>query len=161
MLRSTGELRLPVTLTLVASRGNRLLMRPFYSGTKRVMISGKKSAAVPSSPLRTSIALSLRVPLWLRLWANQAHLTAPLHHKFCASCKPSGLLPADISLPTVSLAITATPITSKELTCIRLVNANNGRTGKDTNTILSSISTFDASLGCDSTTFQPCSDKAL
>lgn len=41
------------------------------------------------------------------------------------------------------------------------INVNNGRTGKDANTIISSISTFDPAVGCDSTTFQPCSDKAL
>lgn len=41
------------------------------------------------------------------------------------------------------------------------INENNGRTGKDTNTILSSISTFDPAAGCDANTFQPCSDKAL
>ena len=41
------------------------------------------------------------------------------------------------------------------------VNVNDGRTGKDTNTILGSISTFDPAVGCDSATFQPCSDRAL
>lgn len=40
-------------------------------------------------------------------------------------------------------------------------NQNNGRTGKDANTILTSISMFDPTVGCDSATFQPCSDKAL
>lgn len=42
-----------------------------------------------------------------------------------------------------------------------LVNENNGRTGKDTNTLLGSISTFDPTVGCDDATFQPCSDKML
>ena len=41
------------------------------------------------------------------------------------------------------------------------VNENNGRSGKDANTVLASISTFDPTVGCDSTTFQPCSDRAL
>ena len=41
------------------------------------------------------------------------------------------------------------------------VNQNNGRTGKDANTILASIHTFDPSLRCDAMTFQPCSHKAL
>ena len=41
------------------------------------------------------------------------------------------------------------------------INVNNGRTAKDANTILSSIHGFDASLGCDAATFQPCSDRAL
>ncbi|KAJ9149400.1 Glucoamylase [Pleurostoma richardsiae] len=41
------------------------------------------------------------------------------------------------------------------------INVNNGRTAKDANTILGSISTFDPAAGCDSATFQPCSDKAL
>ncbi|KAH8687330.1 Six-hairpin glycosidase-like protein [Tricladium varicosporioides] len=40
-------------------------------------------------------------------------------------------------------------------------NTNNGRTGKDANTILGSIHTFDPTAGCDATTFQPCSDRAL
>ncbi|KAF4123810.1 glucoamylase [Geosmithia morbida] len=41
------------------------------------------------------------------------------------------------------------------------INVNDGRTGKDTNTVLASIHTFDPALGCDSTSFQPCSDRAL
>ncbi|KAI0972843.1 family 15 glycosyl hydrolase [Xylaria arbuscula] len=41
------------------------------------------------------------------------------------------------------------------------INVNNGRSGKDANVILGSIHNFDPSLGCDSATFQPCSDRAL
>ncbi|KAI9158456.1 Glucoamylase [Paramyrothecium foliicola] len=41
------------------------------------------------------------------------------------------------------------------------INTNDGRTGKDANTILASIHTFDPALGCDAATFQPCSDRAL
>ncbi|KAG8963066.1 hypothetical protein FRC00_007844 [Tulasnella sp. 408] len=41
------------------------------------------------------------------------------------------------------------------------LNANNGRSGLDTNSILTSIHTFDPNAGCESATFQPCSDKAL
>lgn len=41
------------------------------------------------------------------------------------------------------------------------INENNGRTGKDANVILSSIQAFDSAAGCDASTFQPCSDKAL
>lgn len=42
------------------------------------------------------------------------------------------------------------------------INVNNGRTGKDANSILASIHTFDPSAtACDDTTFQPCSAKAL
>ncbi|EMT68550.1 Glucoamylase [Fusarium odoratissimum] len=41
------------------------------------------------------------------------------------------------------------------------INVNDGRTGKDANSILSSIHNFDPALSCDSATFQPCSDKAL
>lgn len=41
------------------------------------------------------------------------------------------------------------------------INQNNGRTGKDVNSILTSIHNFDAAVGCDANTFQPCSDKAL
>jgi glucoamylase len=40
-------------------------------------------------------------------------------------------------------------------------NVNNGRSAKDANVILGSIHTFDPALGCDSVTFQPCSDRAL
>ncbi|KFY89905.1 hypothetical protein V500_05399, partial [Pseudogymnoascus sp. VKM F-4518 (FW-2643)] len=40
-------------------------------------------------------------------------------------------------------------------------NTNSGRTGKDANSILGSIHTFDPSAACDSSTFQPCSDRAL
>ncbi|KAJ7502883.1 glucoamylase [Mycena galericulata] len=42
-----------------------------------------------------------------------------------------------------------------------IANTGGGRSGKDANTVLASIHTFDANSGCDSTTFQPCSDKAL
>jgi glucoamylase len=35
------------------------------------------------------------------------------------------------------------------------------RSGIDANTVLASIHTFDPAAGCDPTTFQPCSDKAL
>ncbi|PVF99535.1 putative glucan 1,4-alpha-glucosidase [Serendipita vermifera] len=43
------------------------------------------------------------------------------------------------------------------------VNPGNGaiRSGKDCNTVLTSIHTFDPAAGCDSKTFQPCSDKSL
>jgi glucoamylase len=40
-------------------------------------------------------------------------------------------------------------------------NTGGGRSGKDANTVLTSIHTFDPEAGCDATTFQPCSDKAL
>ncbi|KAI0040041.1 glycoside hydrolase family 15 protein [Auriscalpium vulgare] len=40
-------------------------------------------------------------------------------------------------------------------------NTGGGRSGIDANTVLASIHTFDPSAGCDATTFQPCSDKAL
>lgn len=40
-------------------------------------------------------------------------------------------------------------------------NTGGGRSGKDANTVLTSIHTFDPAAGCDSLTFQPCSDKAL
>jgi glucoamylase len=35
------------------------------------------------------------------------------------------------------------------------INVNNGRTGKDANTILASIHTFDPAAACDASTFQP------
>ncbi|KAJ4254924.1 hypothetical protein NW762_009722 [Fusarium torreyae] len=41
------------------------------------------------------------------------------------------------------------------------INVNDGRTGKDANSILTSIHNFDPALACDAATFQPCSDKAL
>ncbi|KAF8893880.1 glucoamylase [Infundibulicybe gibba] len=40
-------------------------------------------------------------------------------------------------------------------------NTGGGRSGKDANTVLTSIHTFDAAAGCDAATFQPCSDRAL
>lgn len=40
-------------------------------------------------------------------------------------------------------------------------NTGGGRSGKDANSVIASIHTFDAAAGCDATTFQPCSDKAL
>ena len=42
------------------------------------------------------------------------------------------------------------------------INSNDGRTGKDVNSILGSIHTFDpAATSCDVPTFQPCSDRVL
>ena len=41
------------------------------------------------------------------------------------------------------------------------INEDNGRSRKDGNTLLGSIHTFDPSAGCDDSTFQPCSAKAL
>jgi glucoamylase len=40
-------------------------------------------------------------------------------------------------------------------------NTGGGRSGKDSNTILASIHTWDINAGCDAITFQPCSDRAL
>ncbi|KAL0956261.1 hypothetical protein HGRIS_002415 [Hohenbuehelia grisea] len=40
-------------------------------------------------------------------------------------------------------------------------NTGGGRSGRDANTVLASIHTFDPAAGCDAATFQPCSDKAL
>ena len=40
-------------------------------------------------------------------------------------------------------------------------NTGGGRSGIDSNSVLASIHTFDVNAGCDATTFQPCSDKAL
>ncbi|WPH04005.1 extracellular glucoamylase protein, protein [Acrodontium crateriforme] len=42
-----------------------------------------------------------------------------------------------------------------------LANTGGGRSGKDANSLLTSIHMFDPAATCDSTTFQPCSDKAL
>lgn len=42
-----------------------------------------------------------------------------------------------------------------------LANFQSSRSGKDVNTILGSIHTFDPEAGCDDTTFQPCSPRAL
>lgn len=41
------------------------------------------------------------------------------------------------------------------------INVNDGRTGKDVNSIISSIHTFDPASNCTDTTFQPCSSRAL
>ena len=40
-------------------------------------------------------------------------------------------------------------------------NVNNGRSGKDANTILGPIAVFDIDAHCDSLTFQPCNSKSL
>ncbi len=40
-------------------------------------------------------------------------------------------------------------------------DGGNGRSGKDANTVIASIHGFDPSAGCDDTTFQPCSARAL
>lgn len=42
-----------------------------------------------------------------------------------------------------------------------LSNTGGGRSGKDANSILASTHLFDPAAGCDATTMQPCSDKAL
>jgi glucoamylase len=41
------------------------------------------------------------------------------------------------------------------------INVNDDRTGKDANTLLGSIHTFDPNGNCDDSTFQPCSEMAL
>lgn len=41
------------------------------------------------------------------------------------------------------------------------INVNDGRTGKDVNSIISSIHTFDPEAACSDATFQPCSARAL
>lgn len=41
------------------------------------------------------------------------------------------------------------------------INEDNGRTRKDASTLLGSIHTFDPTAGCDDSTFQPCSPRAL
>ena len=41
------------------------------------------------------------------------------------------------------------------------INDNSGRSGKDANTLLGSIHTFDPAATCDDSTFQPCSANAL
>ncbi|KAF2200583.1 glucoamylase [Delitschia confertaspora ATCC 74209] len=41
------------------------------------------------------------------------------------------------------------------------INVNEGRTGKDANSIISSIHVFDPAAGCDDATFQPCSPRML
>ncbi|GFF68193.1 glucoamylase [Aspergillus lentulus] len=41
------------------------------------------------------------------------------------------------------------------------INVNNGRSGIDLNSVLTSIHTFDPAAGCDDSTFQPCSSRAL
>ncbi|CAO2649242.1 Nn.00g066270.m01.CDS01 [Neocucurbitaria sp. VM-36] len=41
------------------------------------------------------------------------------------------------------------------------INVNDGRTGKDVNSIISSIHTFDPAAECTDATFQPCSSRAL
>lgn len=40
-------------------------------------------------------------------------------------------------------------------------NTGGGRSGIDSNTVLTSIHVFDPTAGCDAATFQPCSDVAL
>lgn len=42
-----------------------------------------------------------------------------------------------------------------------LSNTDSGRSGKDLNSLLTSTHMFDVEAGCEATTFQPCSDKAL
>ncbi|KAF1989165.1 carbohydrate-binding module family 20 protein [Aulographum hederae CBS 113979] len=41
------------------------------------------------------------------------------------------------------------------------INSNDGRSGIDSNTVLTSIAIFDPAAKCDDSTFQPCSPKAL
>ena len=41
------------------------------------------------------------------------------------------------------------------------MNIDAARSGKDVNSILSSLQTFDPNAGCDEATFQPCSERML
>jgi glucoamylase len=49
----------------------------------------------------------------------------------------------------------------KEGYALANMNHHHRRSGKDINTILTSIHNFDPALDCDAATFQPCSDRAL
>lgn len=78
----------------------------------------------------------------------------------CASCSRTGLTTATSS-PTVSQPHPLpVPREATKTNCSKAQN-NAGRSGKDGNSILGSIHSFDPALGCDALTFQPCSDKAL
>lgn len=74
----------------------------------------------------------------------------------------------------VSSSVTAYPTQAANILCFlqsfwhpsgsmpfMTANTDGGRSGIDANTVLASIHTFDPQAGCDSTTFQPCSDRAL
>lgn len=103
------------------------------------------------------------IQLWLRallsllsLVLNAVPALLP-PRMFCASSRASGRPRGATSSPTVSSSA-ATQI-NPQLTA--QVNGGESRSGKDANSILTSIHNFDPSAGCDSNTFQPCSEKAL
>jgi glucoamylase len=77
------------------------------------------------------------------------------------SRSPSGDYIVSNSMPTLSFPVQPTRLSRRrQLTCVS-VDTDARRTGKDANSILGSIHNFDPSAGCERTTFQPCSDRAL
>ncbi|KAA8571614.1 hypothetical protein EYC84_001611 [Monilinia fructicola] len=89
------------------------------------------------------------------LWEEPLLREVPWPHKIGQSCTY-----CDSQAPQV-LCFLQSFWSSSSGYIISNINQNNGRTGKDANSILSSIQTFDPTAACDATTFQPCSDRAL
>lgn len=103
--------------------------------------------------------------LWEEVSGSSFFTTANQHRALIqGSALAASLGQPDASYSTVApqiLCFLQTFWSSSGGYAVANINVNNGRTGKDANTILSSISTFDPAAGCDSLTFQPCSDRAL
>ncbi|KAJ3553980.1 hypothetical protein NM688_g3339 [Phlebia brevispora] len=82
--------------------------------------------------------------LWEEIYSSSFFTTAVQHR----ALREGSSLAAKIGQKRVHSAAT-------------ISNTAPGRSGKDANTVLASIHTFDPAAGCDAATFQPCSDKAL
>lgn len=144
------------------------------TGTRPASISGRRSKGAPSSPRLPSTVRSSRVPRSHPRWVLPARLAPPSPPRSSASCsafgRPAGTLSPTVSAPLLrgpSLPHLCSSHPLRPWPCVRdgidttAVNVNNGRTGKDANSLISSIATFDPAAACDAATFQPCSDKAL
>lgn len=133
------------------------LRRLTDSGTTLALICGKKSTEVHFSLLPANI----EVHPCSYSWRTAAHIVPALVEgaALAAELGEPGDKYASIA-PHVLCFLQRFWIPSGGYVDSN-INANDGRTGKDANSILASIHTFDPSLGCDASTFQPCSDRAL
>ncbi|KAJ7072585.1 glucoamylase [Mycena amicta] len=103
--------------------------------------------------------------LWEEINSSGSFFTSAVQHR---ALRQGASLATSLGLTAVASGYTAA---ADSLLCFLqtywnptgyiTANKGGGRSGKDANTVLASIHTFDATAGCDALTFQPCSDKAL
>lgn len=152
------------SVSISALQYNILQLKRLTRTPRRPLISGKKFRATVSSPPPSNTVLFVKAPCLRLPWVIRLELPLTAA-KQAASCVISRSVAAQPILPSrgacSSLLHSQNYWSSSNGYIISNLNANNGRSGLDSNSILTSIHTFDPNAGCESATFQPCSDKAL